>query len=82
MISLKRCVMPSNKQSRPTVLVTDGGRGSAIAIVRSLGQRGCRVVVADSDPHCLGFRSRYAVKRLVYPLPETSPREEVTHEQP
>ena len=67
--------MSKNNQSRPTVLVTDGGRGSAIAIVRSLGQRGWRVIVADSDPRSLGFRSRYAAERLVYPSPEASPRE-------
>lgn len=54
----------------PTVLVTDSGRGSAISIIRSLGRRGWRVIAADSDPRSLGFRSRFAAGRLVYPAPE------------
>ena len=56
--------------SRPTVLVTDASRGGAIAIIRSLGREGLRVVAADADAASLGFRSRYAHERLVYPDPE------------
>jgi predicted ATP-grasp superfamily ATP-dependent carboligase len=59
----------------PTILVTDAGRGSAIAIIRSLGRRGWRVIAADSDPRSPGFRSRYAAERLCYPPPETAPRD-------
>jgi predicted ATP-grasp superfamily ATP-dependent carboligase len=59
----------------PTILVTDAGRGSAIAIIRSLGRKGYRVIAADSAPQSLGFRSRYAGERLVYPAPENAPRE-------
>lgn len=68
-------VSPST--SRPTILVTDAGRGSAIAIIRSLGRRGWRVIAADSRPHSPGFHSRYAHEKLLYPPPRTAPRETV-----
>ncbi len=58
-----------------TILVTDAGRGSAIAIIRSLGRRGMRVIAADSSRQCLGFHSRYTGDRLVYPSPETNPQD-------
>jgi NAD(P)-dependent dehydrogenase (short-subunit alcohol dehydrogenase family) len=61
--------------TKPTVLVTDAGRGSAIAIIRSLGRRGWRVIAADYDRRSLGFQSRHASERLIYPAPETSPQE-------
>jgi predicted ATP-grasp superfamily ATP-dependent carboligase len=57
------------------VLVTDAGRGSAIAIIRSLGRKGYRVIAADSDPKSLGFHSRFAHERLIYPAPERTPQE-------
>lgn len=62
-------------EKRLTALVTDAGRGSAIAIMRSLGRRGWRVIAADASAHSLGFRSRYASQTLVYPAPEHAPRE-------
>ena len=52
------------------VLVTDSGRGSAMAIIRSLGRRGLRVIAADSSPRSAGFRSRYVSDTVVYPRPE------------
>jgi len=51
------------------VMVTDAGRGSALAIIRSLGRRGWHVVAADADPRSPGFHSRYAASRVVYPSP-------------
>jgi len=36
------------------VLVTDAGRGSAIAIIRSLGRSGLEVIAADADPRSPG----------------------------
>ncbi len=57
------------KDGRSVVLVTDADRGSAIAIMRSLGRRGWRVIAADSSPHSVGFRSRYAAERVLYPDP-------------
>jgi predicted ATP-grasp superfamily ATP-dependent carboligase len=56
-----------------TVLVTDAGRGSAIAVIRSLGRAGLRVVAADHDPRSPGFRSRYTTRRLVVPDPARHP---------
>lgn len=56
-------------RARRHVLVTDAGRGSAIAFIRSLGRRGWRVTAADADRASPGFRSRYVTDRLVYPPP-------------
>ena len=53
----------------PRVLVTDAGRGSALAIIRSLGRRGWHVVAADADPGSPGFHSRYASGQVRYPSP-------------
>lgn len=57
----------------PVILVTDADRNSAVTIIRSLGRRGWRVVAADSHPRSLGFRSRYASDRVVYPDPVSNP---------
>lgn len=67
--------MSRQRASKPTILITDAGRGSAIAFIRSLGRRGWRIIAADSDPHSLGFRSRYTSEHVVYPAPGTAPRE-------
>jgi predicted ATP-grasp superfamily ATP-dependent carboligase len=56
----------------PTILVTDAGRGSAVAIIRSLGRKGYRVIAADADPRSVGFRSRYVARTFVYPAPSPS----------
>ena len=64
---------------RRTVLVTDAGRGSAIAFLRSLGTKGWRVIAADSDARSAGFRSRHVHERLVYPDPARSPRAFAEH---
>ena len=58
----------------PSVLVTDAGRGSALACIRSLGRAGMRVVAADPDRSAPGLRSRYAAARVTYPSPATDPR--------
>jgi predicted ATP-grasp superfamily ATP-dependent carboligase len=63
------------RKLEPTILVTDSGRGSAVAIIRSLGRRGWRVIAGASDPLSPGFRSRYVVDRIVYPPPASSPGE-------
>jgi predicted ATP-grasp superfamily ATP-dependent carboligase len=60
-------------RERRHVLVTDAGRGSAIAFIRSLGKRGWRVTAADSDRRSAGFRSRYTTDRLLYPPPTSQP---------
>lgn len=64
--------MCPDKETR-TVLVTDADRGSALSIIRSLGRMGLRVIAAGHDPASIGFRSRYAAERLVYPVPEHAP---------
>jgi predicted ATP-grasp superfamily ATP-dependent carboligase len=61
----------------PAVLITDAGRGSAIAFIRGLGRRGWRVIAADADVHSPGFRSRYAQAGVVYPHPEEAPTQAV-----
>jgi predicted ATP-grasp superfamily ATP-dependent carboligase len=57
---------------RRTVLVTDAARGSALAVVRSLGRAGFRVVAADADAGAPALRSRYAAVARSYPAPEQS----------
>jgi hypothetical protein len=61
--------------SKGTVLVTDSGRGSALAVIRSLGSKGWRVVAADSDPRSPAFASRFCAKHLIYPDPLSAPEE-------
>lgn len=56
-----------------TVFVSDAGRSSAIAIIRSLGRQGLRVIAADSQSNAIGFHSRYTSSRFVYPAPEENP---------
>lgn len=63
----------TGRNRRPHVLVTDAGRGSAVAFIRSLGRRGWTVTAADADPASPGFRSRYATHRLLYPRPSERP---------
>jgi predicted ATP-grasp superfamily ATP-dependent carboligase len=58
---------------RPHALITDAGRGSALAFIRSLGRLGWRVTAADSDPASPGFRSRFSTHRLLYPRPTDRP---------
>ncbi len=58
-----------DKEKKPTVLVTDANRGSAIAIIRSLSRQDWRTIAADSKDGSLGFHSRYAARTLVYPSP-------------
>jgi predicted ATP-grasp superfamily ATP-dependent carboligase len=53
------------------VLVTDAGRGSAVAFIRSLGRRGWDVTAADAHRWSAGWRSRYTTHRLAYPDPVT-----------
>jgi predicted ATP-grasp superfamily ATP-dependent carboligase len=62
----------------PRVLVTDAGRGSAIAVIRSLGRRGLDVIAADSEARSPGYCSRYVSGRLRYPPPQTDPEGAMT----
>jgi predicted ATP-grasp superfamily ATP-dependent carboligase len=55
------------------VLVTDAARGSATAIIRSLGRSGWHVVAADPDPLAPGLFSRHVRERARYPDPRRDP---------
>ena len=55
------------------VLVTDAGRGSALAFIRSLHRAGMEVVAGDSRAGSPGFRSRHTAETLVYPDPLEHP---------
>ncbi|OGA01765.1 MAG: hypothetical protein A3I00_05355 [Betaproteobacteria bacterium RIFCSPLOWO2_02_FULL_64_12] len=55
------------------VFVTDGWRRKALAVVRSLGRAGIRVVVGDTGPIPFAALSRYCGGRARYPSPSTSP---------
>ena len=57
----------------PVVLVTDAGKGSALAFIRSLGAAGYTVIAADAERSSLGFRSRYAHACELYPAPAHDP---------
>lgn len=59
--------------NRRHVLITDAGRGSAVAFIRSLGRRGWKVTAADHDPASAGFRSRFTSDKLLYPRPAEHP---------
>jgi len=65
--------MSAGANAARRVLVTDADRGSAIAIIRSLGRAGYQVIAADSSARSVGFRSRYASETLVYPPPDSDP---------
>ncbi len=53
-----------------TVLVTDAGLGSAVAVIRSLGRAGFRVIAGSAELLSAGAVSRYVAERLRYPSPE------------
>ncbi len=63
--------MSAGTNTTRRVLVTDADRGSAIAIIRSLGRAGYHVIAADSSARSVGFHSRYASETLVYPPPDS-----------
>jgi predicted ATP-grasp superfamily ATP-dependent carboligase len=52
-----------------SVLVTDASGNHALAVLRSLGRRGLRVMAADSVRFAQGFFSRFCAERDVYPSP-------------
>lgn len=68
-------VVPSGAQqpARRTVLVTDGEQRSALAVVRSLGRSGYRVLVCGREPTSLAGSSRYAAGTVCVPDAGESP---------
>ena len=57
------------------ILVTDGQMRHALAVVRSLGKRGIKVMVGDSERISTSFFSRYASRRIIYPDPVQKEKE-------
>src|SRR3954466_10910518 len=55
------------------VLVTDGDERAALAITRSLGQQGVRVVVGAEMAKSLAGASRYCTGTWQYPSPLSDP---------
>jgi predicted ATP-grasp superfamily ATP-dependent carboligase len=56
------------------VLVLDGRQRSALALVRSLGQRGIYVAVGEENHPCLASVSKYCKYSFTYASPSKSPR--------
>src|SRR6185369_14394569 len=52
-----------------TVFVTDGDQRPALAIVRTLGRRGLRVLVGEDGPASLASSSKYCAGHITYPSP-------------
>lgn len=52
-----------------SILVLDGEQRSSLAVVRSLGRRGERVIVGAQSERSLAGCSRYAAERVVLPSP-------------
>jgi len=63
------------RTSKETVFVTDGQLRSALSIVRSLGRRNIRLVCGESTRFATTFFSRYVDETVVYPDPESNPKE-------
>ena len=55
------------------VVITDGEHRSALALTRSLGRTGHRVIVCSPRQHSLAGASRYAADRVVVPNPLDDP---------
>jgi len=55
------------------VVITDGEQRSALALTRSLGRTGHRVIVCASERRSLAGVSRYAAERVVTPSPLDAP---------
>lgn len=51
----------------PSALITNAGRGSALAFIRSLGQRGWHITAASDERLVPSFASRYVADRVRHP---------------
>jgi predicted ATP-grasp superfamily ATP-dependent carboligase/protein-tyrosine-phosphatase len=63
--------------ARTGVIVTDGNERSALAVTRSLGQRGIPVYVGAETAVSLAGSSKYCTQSFVYPSPWSHPEEYV-----
>lgn len=59
--------------SSATVLVTDGEHRAALAVTRSLGRAGYRVIVASPRARTIAGASRFAAGRVITPDPLVDP---------
>lgn len=59
----------NSEYPNPTVLVTDGENRSSLAVTRSLGRYGCRVVVTGQRKKNLSSSSRYCFSSYETPAP-------------
>lgn len=66
--TLKRSVPPSAR--KPTILVLDGEHRASLAVTRSLGRSGYRVIVGASTDRSLAGGSRFAEVELRLPDPK------------
>ena len=55
------------------VLVTDGDQRAALAVTRSLGRQGLRVIVGAESARSLAGASKYCIQTLQYPSPLADP---------
>ena len=55
-----------------SILITDGENRSALATARSLGRKGCKVVVAGMSEPTLASSSKYCTKGVAVPDPDTA----------
>jgi len=51
------------------VLVTDASERAALAVIRSLGKKGIKVIAADATGFNAGFLSKYCAHKVTYPSP-------------
>lgn len=51
------------------ILVTDSQLRQSLAIIRSLGQKGLKILAGDKERISTGFFSKYTTQRIVYPDP-------------
>lgn len=65
--------MPSSPCPRARVLVMDGRIQSCLPVLKALRQAGHQVTIAESDPLCVGFFSRYPHRRIRHHDPRKDP---------
>jgi len=63
----------------PKVLVTDAQMRNSLAIIRSLGRRGLKVIGAEDTWFATGCFSKYCKGRATYPSPDKHPDEFINY---
>ena len=54
-------------------IVLDGDQRSALAVTRSLGRKGIKVIVGAEKSPSLASKSRYCAESFIYPTPYKDP---------